>query len=238
MPGYDFALSDRHLVAVALSNGLPVSRSNYPEAVANLVFEGLAHGAPSELRPQHSWALYALSLVRSPTLMYTQDPNRIVESGSAICSQSARVVVAIAERDGVPARIVGLPGHVVAEIFVEDRWHLVDADYGLTLPASVSEIREAKWHGQVRNALTGRGYNHRQVRAYIDVLKRASVLTYRPLWAPDEPKPWLIERSAVLVSWGIPVLLIGGGAALLWMSLAPKSRAEQALKASDVSISG
>ncbi|MEI8243260.1 MAG: hypothetical protein WCI17_08345 [bacterium] len=48
--------------------------------------------------------------------------------GWAICGQSAELLHGLYRAAGLPARIRGLPGHNVCEVFYDGRWHLLDAD--------------------------------------------------------------------------------------------------------------
>lgn len=48
--------------------------------------------------------------------------------GYGFCSDSAMVLAQLAELAGIRSRVVYLKEHVVAEVFYEGRWHMLDAD--------------------------------------------------------------------------------------------------------------
>ena len=57
------------------------------------------------------------------------DPVKLLNAyGWAICGQNAGLLQGIYHAAGLPSRIRGLPGHVVCEVFYDDRWHVLDAD--------------------------------------------------------------------------------------------------------------
>ncbi len=57
------------------------------------------------------------------------DPVKLLNVyGWAICAQNAEVLLGLYRAAGLPARIRGVPGHVVCEVSYEGRWHVLDAD--------------------------------------------------------------------------------------------------------------
>lgn len=227
--GYSQPMIEEQFLANALAQGIGGSQKDYAERVTVLVYQGLAHGAPTELHCAHSWLLCALSRVRSHALMYTQNPDRIVESRSAICSQSARVVTEIARRDNLPARLVTLQGKVIAEILVDGNWQISDPDYGIHLPLPFSTATETpEWQPQVAERLKSKGHADQTIATYLQLYDpNPGAVFFHPIYAPHEPKPWLIERASVGRSWLIPLLLITLGvlglAAQRWIVAPAKS---------------
>ena len=66
------------------------------------------------------------------------DWRRALERGIGLCSQHAMAAVSLLTDQGVPARMVKLNGHVVAEAEVEPGvWWTVDTDFGVLLPFDV-----------------------------------------------------------------------------------------------------
>lgn len=67
-----------------------------------------------------------------PAFRLTFSTDRILEAGtSAVCSQQSYVLVHLANDLGIRARQVGLNGHVVAELWYANAWHMFDPDYEL-----------------------------------------------------------------------------------------------------------
>ncbi len=66
---------------------------------------------------------------------------KALERGIGLCSQQAMAVRGAMKRNGVPARIVLLSGHVVVTAEVDrGEWWVLDPDYGVVIPKSISEI--------------------------------------------------------------------------------------------------
>lgn len=65
-----------------------------------------------------------------PALRFTFSADRIVATGNlGVCSQQSYVLMRLANDVGLRARQVGINGHVVAEIWYHDDWHMFDPDY-------------------------------------------------------------------------------------------------------------
>jgi hypothetical protein len=57
------------------------------------------------------------------------DPVKLLNVyGYAICGQTAQSMCAIYQAAGLPARVFGAPGHVLCEVYYDDRWHVLDVD--------------------------------------------------------------------------------------------------------------
>jgi hypothetical protein len=67
--------------------------------------------------------------------------DRILRLGNeGFCSQQSYILVQLANDLGLPARQVGLNGHVVAEVWYADDWHMFDPDYELAIRDSAGAI--------------------------------------------------------------------------------------------------
>lgn len=180
------------------------------------VYLALPHGGASKLRFEHNWVLWALSKWKGDGLRYTQDPMRIVASGSAICSQSARVVAAIAEINEVAARLISFEGHVIAEVKIDGAWFAVDPDYGVFFPFGAEALTKKDNQGIIEAGLAANGFSERATEKYIAIV-RNGVSVRHGIWEPHEPKPWLIEAWTSRLSWGLPVVGILAGLVLIFL---------------------
>ena len=62
-------------------------------------------------------------------LDYVKDPLKLINSyGHMLCGTVATVHVNLCEAAGMPARVVGVTGHTVNEVFFDGAWHLFDCD--------------------------------------------------------------------------------------------------------------
>jgi len=61
------------------------------------------------------------------------DPISLATFPYFMCGEKAGIIVNLANIAGLPARSVGLDGHVVAEIYYDSTWHMFDADENIIL---------------------------------------------------------------------------------------------------------
>jgi hypothetical protein len=73
---------------------------------------------------------YALALTLND-YWYLSPPIFFNSSGIGLCGEHAWLVYELALQEGLAARVWGLNGHVVSEIFEDGRWKMYDADYGV-----------------------------------------------------------------------------------------------------------
>jgi hypothetical protein len=211
VPGYHFFNSDqRDSVLRALERGYEAKADSfkYVEGLTSLVYSSIQHGTATELHPTHSWVGYAMSKIKGRTWMYTQNPSVIAKSGVGNCSQSVRVITEIARRDGVKARVVNLDGHVVAEILIGGFWKMSDPDYGIAFDGSVRDASRGTSADVIRERILSRGHTIATANNYLQILDQGQK-GVGAIWAPNEPKPRLIERLGVLLSWILPIVGIG-----------------------------
>ena len=66
---------------------------------------------------------------------------KAIERGLGLCSQHAIIVSGILNEAGIQTKMIGLSGHVVATANVgDDKWIILDPDYGVNIPFSIQEI--------------------------------------------------------------------------------------------------
>ncbi len=71
------------------------------------------------------------------------DYEHALERKVGLCSQHAIIICGILEDKHIPAKIVALSGHVVAEAEVKNGdWWILDGDYGVIIPKSIEEIEK------------------------------------------------------------------------------------------------
>lgn len=69
------------------------------------------------------------------------DPVKFINVyGYGFCDDSAQNAAALAKMAGLKSRVWGLDGHVVAEIFFDGRWHMIDPDHEVFYRASAGHI--------------------------------------------------------------------------------------------------
>ena len=82
--------------------------------------------------------IYATSLIYAP-IGTPLIPWHIALKGG-LCSERAWLLVSLMKRRNVPARLVGLSGHVVAEVMIDEKWVIQDPDYGLSFDHNLEYI--------------------------------------------------------------------------------------------------
>lgn len=141
-------------------------------------------------------------------------------SDQALCSQIAQAFVDVSHRAGLTARIVGLDGHVVAELHGAGRWHGADPDYGIVfgLPGrkivSVAELAESP-------ELAAQVYaSHRLPRGSDEVLAilARNQLTYLPAGASGVPRLARLQRWSEWGKWLLPAALLSLACGLDWLT--------------------
>jgi hypothetical protein len=73
------------------------------------------------------------------------DYHQAVERAVGLCSQHAIVATAILSERGIPARIIGLDGHVVLQAQVDvktNEWWIFDPDYGVVIPNNIDQVEQ------------------------------------------------------------------------------------------------
>jgi len=76
-----------------------------------------------------NYLIWLAGILRHPWAQITDTELLLKYSDHGLCSQQAQTLVDIATKIGLKARIVGLNGHTVMEVFYSDRWHMFDPDY-------------------------------------------------------------------------------------------------------------
>lgn len=76
-----------------------------------------------------NYLIWLAGILKRPWAQITDTELLLKYSNHGLCSQQAQTLVDIATKIGLKARIVGLNGHTVTEVFYNDRWHMFDPDY-------------------------------------------------------------------------------------------------------------
>ncbi|MBD3180114.1 MAG: hypothetical protein GF417_11295 [Candidatus Latescibacteria bacterium] len=208
IPGYHYALNDGERLRELL--GGPVDQFDLNEA-NRVLFGSIVHGAGRRLTPYENWILYLIGLIYPPAGK-TQDPERIAAGGVGLCSEVAAVLIRIARINGMSGRFIVLGGHTVAEIDTGEGWRVADPDYGVAYELGLSELEGEKGVSMIRNALKGGGYPDSVIEKYTGYFQSSN--NNMVLEEGEVPSPGLyrLERSAELLKWIIPALLIISGA--------------------------
>jgi hypothetical protein len=129
------------------------STEDYIRRVNYAVNKGMAHYWPEEdvdgysirVPFQENYLLNALGYLAPDHFEEYEfcTPEKAVERGIGLCSQHAIVLASILEENDIDARILGLSGHMVTTVKVNDtaKW-VVDPDYGVIIDHDITWIEQ------------------------------------------------------------------------------------------------
>ncbi|MEZ5922964.1 MAG: hypothetical protein R3D57_01120 [Hyphomicrobiaceae bacterium] len=140
-----------------------------------------------------------------------RDYRMALAKGVGICSQAALAIADYLRERKVPVLIAGLDGHVVAVAELQGRSFIVDADYGVVLPMSMTEVEADPT--RIREAYLARGYP----RSTVERLERIFGSAGNKLVAPDGYAATSASRLKLfdIGVWLIPSALVLAGLLLL-----------------------
>lgn len=144
-------------------------------------------------------------------LSRTQNPRRIAIGAQGLCSEAALVLAAIAKLNGVPARLVGLNGHVVAEVQTPQGWRVADPDFGVTYPATVHELEGPAGPAMIDHALRSKGYDDAAVSRYVEAFQTASDNVVAPIHTPLSPRLAQVEGLTEWLNWLVAIAFLAVG---------------------------
>jgi hypothetical protein len=91
-----------------------------------------------------NFILWAYSYIEPRTYLRYEftDYRRALERGIGLCSEYAIIMDSVLEKNGIEGNIIGLYGHVVSSAKVDEKWYILDANYGIVMPYSLEEIEQ------------------------------------------------------------------------------------------------
>lgn len=134
---------------------------------------------------------------------------RALQRGVGLCSQQSIVVAGVLRELGVPSRIVGLSGHVVAAAQIDDQkdsWWLLDPDYGVVIPYSIQAVQKdprlaVKYYEE-------KGYSGPILQTLLRVYGPEGNQVVSGVEEYFPRKKVFVESGAYLFKWLLPFLLI------------------------------
>ena len=216
IPGYDAPLRSPQAVLLALDEGPPDPGA---AALVRLTYESMAHDDPVQIALTDNWLLWSLGQVHSD-LLVTQNPRRLAAGARGICSDAAIVLIALAQRSGMQARMISLDGHVLCELKTAAGWKIADPDYGILFPFDLETLASPRGIERIREEVRDRGHPPETADLYVAVASsaednevvEAGVLNPRLAW---------VERVADELQWALP---LAGLCLLVLLPLLGRSR--------------
>jgi hypothetical protein len=129
-------------------------------------------------------------------------PRHIIDRGYGFCSQVSKLVWSILREQGISASVINSPGHVVAEV----DGNILDADYGVFIPASIDEIHA--------NPGILETYYH-EFPTSLQLLKKVYAGEWKPADHTNLAFMYDYEKRMDELKWAPPLLIVGFGMTLL-----------------------
>lgn len=203
VPGYHYAVRDKDRLQAMLDQPMP--RFDL-ELVNNEVFESLVHSDNRRIQLHENWLMWVAGLFYEP-MSRTQNPERIVSGGQAICSEAAAVVNEIARVNNLDARLIALSGHVVAEVLTEEGWQIADPDYGVVYSVGLQALEARTMTADITQKLSRKGFNKVTIAQYIEFFGTSEDNVVLDVGAASSPRLYAFENLSELLKWMIPGIL-------------------------------
>ena len=220
IPGYHSRLRDLD----QLENLINTEQQNFSvETTTSIIYESLIHGG-RDILIFENWFLWLLSNFYKP-LKKTQNIKRIVASGIANCNEANAVLNEIALTNNVPARFISLDGHIISELKINNKWIMVDADFGIVFPFGYDKISDDNIpyvRETLRGLLIERGFSldtkkldERTIKEYEEILLSTQNNTIHQIGAAISPRLKIVEIFGEIMNWGLTFLF---GIALIFFN--------------------
>ena len=131
---------------------------------------------------------------------------KAIERGLGLCSQHAIIVSEILNEAGIQSKMIGLSGHVVPTAKIsDDKWIILDPDYGVNIPFSIQEVEENT--ELIEPFYLVEGYNNKTINELKRIFSKEGnrIVENAKVYTGKTGK---IERRSYWVIWVIPIILI------------------------------
>jgi Transglutaminase-like superfamily len=212
---YDFRtlnLEEAHRQFSDLQNK-QMSAEEKAQSLFKLISESFIH-TPSfyKIKPWENWILWLSGVALDNKYFKSQDPEILWKRGGGFCNQASMIFAARGNDLGLKTRLIGLKGHVVAEVYLPDKgWRVVDSDMGIFWDHDLDSFGVNPNEEQVKNKLLTRGFSEEMSQNFAQVYTTQEN-NHRADY-PTAPNRFLLEKFCQWLKWLIPFGLIGLGLA-------------------------
>ena len=133
---------------------------------------------------------------------------RMVREQKAICSEAAQVLKDIVEYKGLTARFVHLGGHIVLEVFINERWYVADPDYGVAYEAPLEVLETRNGESRIKTRMARRGHSAETIQHVIKIFRESDKNWRLPEGTVLSPRLYIIEKAADYLKWIIPSIFL------------------------------
>jgi hypothetical protein len=154
---------------------------------------------------------------------------RALKRGVGLCSQQSVIVAGALKSRGIPSRIIGLDGHVVAAAQVDpqkDEWWILDADYGVVVPLRLAAIEADPT--AIAPFYREAGFEESKIERLVEIYGKAGNVRVEDARHFSWPTYYFEQTTYVLI-WIVPFVLMAPLGIRLYRRA--RSRAAQATAA-------
>ena len=170
------------------------------------IFTTIRHSNLRRIEVYENWIMFLLGKLYEP-LSKTQNPLRLIEGGIAECGEAVAILNYISNQFGWNARFIGLNGHVISEVMINQELVVVDPHYGIYFEISFDQLENAT-EEYVLSVLRENGYSEEIGLWYYEILNSKEDNTVLIFGEAISPRLKLIENISEILKWIIPFALL------------------------------
>jgi len=167
------------------------------------VFYGTQHESVRRIRFHENWVQWLAGFAYEP-LQRTQNTDLLIDGQFAECSERSQILKTIVEECGYPCRFIGLGGHVVVEVAIDNDWCVADPEFGITFSSNAYKLQQKSQQASVEVALSLRGVSEEQIEDYVRILQSEEDNVTLPIGEPLSPRLKVLEEVCMWLSWLLP----------------------------------
>ena len=188
------------------------SAEHYVRRLADLIGDRFLLADSKYAKPTffENWLLWARARSRG-SYEWTDTP-RAVRLGGGYCSQHAIVLDNILADRGIESRILGLNGHVVNEVRIENEWRVCDPQHGIVFDHSLEELERSP--DTVYRVYRAWGRNHEESEGWREIFATGDDNFSFESAAAYDIENADFERAALYLVWLVPISLLAVGGLL------------------------
>jgi hypothetical protein len=178
----------------------------YVQNINGLINDRLLLIDPKHTKPTffENYILYIYSMYLGKYEWYTTA--KAIKLGGGFCSQHAFVLNNILREQGINSRILALSGHVVNEVYIENKWYVVDSTYNIIINKSLCELENNS--ELVYQAYINAGRPEDEAKKWKSIYQSAGNNWHFMSSKIYGLKRYLIEKIALYLVWIIPLVLL------------------------------
>ena len=170
------------------------------------IFTTIRHSNLRRIEVYENWVMFLLGKLYEP-LSKTQNPLRLIKGGIAECGEAVAILNYISNQFGWNARFIGLNGHVISEVMINQELVVVDPHYGIYFEISFDQLENAT-EEYVLSVLRESGYSEEIGLWYYEMLNSKEDNTVLIFGEAISPRLKLIENISEILKWIIPFALL------------------------------